>query len=64
MKLSKRASLFKFALAYQGNLGFEEIFKFYQIASPELSQQMDFLLENNLIDRGCKTNGRNPQYET
>ena len=47
MRLSKRI-ISKFALSYKGNIGFEEMFKFYQQATPEQSSYMDFLLENNL----------------
>jgi hypothetical protein len=47
MKLSKRHTFIKFALAYQGNLGFEEMMKFYQNAPKELQSVMDALLENN-----------------
>lgn len=47
MKLSKHSYLYKFALAYQGNIGFEEMFLFYKNAPNHLSLLMDFLLENN-----------------
>lgn len=46
-KLSKRQTFIKFALAYQGNLGFEEMMKFYKTAPPELQSVMDALLESD-----------------
>lgn len=50
MKLSKRHTFIKFALAYKDNIGFEEMMKFYQTATPELTSYMDFLLEHNLTN--------------
>jgi hypothetical protein len=49
-KLSKRYNFTKFALAYQGNLGFEEMMKFYKEAPQELQSVMDALLEHNNIN--------------
>ena len=44
-----KLSHYKFALAYQGNLGFEEMMEFYKLAPPELQRLLEFLLDKNYI---------------